>query len=278
MEGTETERKGEMNAQKIENLLKPFSKEQMFEILSHAVSNYPSLLEYTEKLAEKNPAHRKVFVSGLAPKTTSQNLKFIFSVYGEVEECKVVIERDNGRSKGYAFVTYKHMEGFKRALKNPCLIIDSRKVVCQVCCEENEFVEPVAVTERMIYVRNVPGCMDDEMLLTLFSSYGEIEAGPIRFDRVTRHALFICVTVEGARNAIVNTLQGARKGLVHTQMLLRLQVTMPAHHEFCQLQSSNWRPNRSNGRRPQFGFLPDSDLSLGLLSIPHNDSPNVEHQ
>ncbi|GLJ51674.1 hypothetical protein SUGI_1098050 [Cryptomeria japonica] len=64
--------------------------------------------------------------SGLGPNATSETLKYIFSLYGELEECKAVIDRDSGRSKGYAFVTYKHMEGLKRALRDPCQRIDSR--------------------------------------------------------------------------------------------------------------------------------------------------------
>ena len=46
----------------------------------------------------------KIFVAKLAFKTTSDDLRALFEQFGEVESCKVIMDRETGRSKCYAFV------------------------------------------------------------------------------------------------------------------------------------------------------------------------------
>lgn len=48
----------------------------------------------------------KVFVGGLAWETTSESLQTAFEACGKVTECKVITDRDTGRSRGFGFVTF----------------------------------------------------------------------------------------------------------------------------------------------------------------------------
>lgn len=65
---------------------------------------------------------------------------------------------------------------------------------------------PADKLARKIYVGNVHADIDGNRLLEFFSRYGEIEEGPLGFDRHTGRpkgfALFIYRTVEGARKAL----------------------------------------------------------------------------
>ncbi|MDR2361892.1 MAG: RNA-binding protein [Prevotellaceae bacterium] len=45
-----------------------------------------------------------IFVSGLSFKASNDDLKHIFSVYGEVSSAKIITERGSRRSRGYGFV------------------------------------------------------------------------------------------------------------------------------------------------------------------------------
>ncbi len=49
-----------------------------------------------------------LFVGNLNWKCTDQDLFHLFSNFGEVESCKVVMDRDTSRSKGFGFVSMKH--------------------------------------------------------------------------------------------------------------------------------------------------------------------------
>ena len=49
---------------------------------------------------------KKLFVGGLSWNTTDEGLKSAFDAFGEIEEAKVVLDRDTGRSRGFGFVTF----------------------------------------------------------------------------------------------------------------------------------------------------------------------------
>lgn len=45
-------------------------------------------------------------------------------MHGEIEEGAVIYDKATGKSRGYGFITYKHMESTKAALKAPSKIIE----------------------------------------------------------------------------------------------------------------------------------------------------------
>lgn len=46
----------------------------------------------------------KLFVGNLSSDTSGDELKTLFSAVGEVDSCRLIIDRDSGRSKGFAFI------------------------------------------------------------------------------------------------------------------------------------------------------------------------------
>ncbi|PKA60481.1 Heterogeneous nuclear ribonucleoprotein 1 [Apostasia shenzhenica] len=200
-------------------LLEPLSVEQITSLLVSAAARDPDTLAEIRSLADLDPAHRKLFVHGLGWETTSDALRSVFARYGELDECRVVVDRATGRSKGYGFVLYRHRSSARRALRNPQKLIDNRMTACQLASagptqNPNTYPSsnpnPNAISgdnlPRKIYVGNVHADIDGRRLHTFFSQYGEIEEGPIGFDRHTGKpkgfALFVYRTVEGARKAL----------------------------------------------------------------------------
>lgn len=59
---------------------------------------------------------RKLFVGGLAWATTNESLGHLFEGYGEVEEARVIMDRDSGQSKGFGFVTMASAEQAHEAM------------------------------------------------------------------------------------------------------------------------------------------------------------------
>jgi cold-inducible RNA-binding protein len=49
---------------------------------------------------------KKLFVGGLSWNTDDAGLRAAFERFGDIEEAKVIQDRDTGRSRGFGFVTY----------------------------------------------------------------------------------------------------------------------------------------------------------------------------
>ena len=59
---------------------------------------------------------KKLFVGGLAWATTDDGLREAFDPFGEIEEAKVITDRDTGRSRGFGFVTFSDNEAADKAI------------------------------------------------------------------------------------------------------------------------------------------------------------------
>lgn len=55
-------------------------------------------------------------------------------MHGEIEEGAVVYDKATGKSRGYGFITYKHMESAHTALRAPSKLIDVSNIYFSVFC------------------------------------------------------------------------------------------------------------------------------------------------
>jgi len=58
----------------------------------------------------ENYQGNRVFVGGISWKADEQSLANFFSSYGKVIECKIIMDKVTGKSKGYGFVTFQDVE------------------------------------------------------------------------------------------------------------------------------------------------------------------------
>ncbi|KAM0907987.1 hypothetical protein ACQ4PT_015765 [Festuca glaucescens] len=59
----------------------------------------------------------RCFVGGLAWATNDQSLEQAFSQFGEITDCKIINDRETGRSRGFGFVTFSNAESMKNAIE-----------------------------------------------------------------------------------------------------------------------------------------------------------------
>ncbi|KAM7279072.1 hypothetical protein ACFE04_006206 [Oxalis oulophora] len=217
--GVESDTTTKLSLEDCRKLVDRLSHDQVLDILQKAVSKHVDVLADVRSLVDADSTQRKLFIRGLGWETTTENLRSIFSVYGDIEEAVVILDKQTGKSKGYGFVTFKHVDGALLALKEPSKKIDSRVAVAQLAAAGSTASNGVGgggggqggnlsdVSMRKIYVANVPYEMPSDRLLAVFSQYGEIEEGPLGFDKLTGKskgfALFVYKSVEGAHAALV---------------------------------------------------------------------------
>ncbi|CAL9218783.1 unnamed protein product [Arabidopsis halleri] len=195
-------------------IIERFSTDQLLDILQEAVVRHPDVLEIVRSTADSDISQRKLFIRGLAAETTTEGLRSLFSNYGDLDEAIVILDKVTAKSKGYGFVTFKHVDGALLALKEPSKKIDGRVTVTQLAAAGNQGTTNSHVSDismRKIYVANVPFDMPADRLLNQFLAYGDIEEGPLGFDKITGKsrgfALFVYKTAEGAQAALAEPMK-----------------------------------------------------------------------
>ncbi|PKU82088.1 UBP1-associated protein 2C-like [Dendrobium catenatum] len=197
-------------------IIESFNQEQLMNIVAEAICRDEATLDFVRQIADRDPVQRKLFIRGLGWETTTEKIRSLFSSYGELAEAVVILDKVTGKSKGYGFITFRHIDGAILALKEPNKKIDGRVTITQLAA--NGVSGPTAPTPstsdaslRKIFVGGVPAEMPFDRLRALFSSYGEIEEGPLGFDKQSGkfkgYALFIYKTVEAAQAALVDPVK-----------------------------------------------------------------------
>ena len=59
---------------------------------------------------------KKIFVGGLSWNTNDDTLRQAFEAYGNVDEAKVIQDRETGRSRGFGFVTFSDDDSARKAI------------------------------------------------------------------------------------------------------------------------------------------------------------------
>ncbi|KAL3841092.1 hypothetical protein ACJIZ3_025683 [Penstemon smallii] len=191
----------------LREMLEPFEKSQIIDLLKEAAKKDPTLLASIVHVADSDPIHRKIFIHGLGWDATSDQLLEAFKPFGEIDDLKLVTDKITGRAKGYAFVIFKTRASAKKALKIPQKKIGSRTVSCQLAA----LGPPTAagtpdVGNRKMYVGNVGPHVNPEKLREFFARFGEIEEGPFGLDPATNKfrgfAVITYKSTEGFKKAM----------------------------------------------------------------------------
>ncbi|XP_057955761.1 UBP1-associated protein 2A-like [Malania oleifera] len=248
-----------------DRLVEPFTKEQLVLLIREAVEKYPDFVENVRKLADADPAHRKIFVHGLGWDTTNETLTSVFAKYGPIEDCKAVCDKVSGKSKGYAFILFKHRSGARKALKQPQKKIGSRMTSCQLASAGPVPAPPPVAppvseyTQRKIFVSNVSADIDPRKLLEFFAKYGEIEEGPLGLDKQTGKpkgfALFVYRSVESSKKALEEPHKTFEGHTLHCQKAIDgpKQSKPFHHHHHNQYYQPHHPPRKEKGKYSSSG-------------------------
>ncbi|CAA7410156.1 unnamed protein product [Spirodela intermedia] len=182
-------------------IIESFSKEHLLDIVQEAACRHLNVLKAVRAVANGDPAQRRLFIRGLGWDTTTK-------------EAVVIIDKNTGKSKGYGFISFRHIDGALLALKERSKKIDGRMTLtCSL---------------RKIHVGKLPQDMPADRLLAHFLSCGEIEEGPLGFDKQTSKsrgfALFLFRRLQRVRRLLfLPSVQGPvllAMGLVWVGILL----------------------------------------------------------
>ncbi|KAJ7516573.1 hypothetical protein O6H91_22G063600 [Diphasiastrum complanatum] len=253
----------EISKEDVKKLLDILTPEQVNEILQDAAVQHEEVLEEIRKHADKDPVHRKIFVRGLGWDTTTDTLKSVFSQYGELEDGIVIKDKATGKSRGFGFITFKHMDGSLRALKEPSKKIENRTTVCQLASTgpNSSSAQPAEdVSSRKLYVGNLPLDLTVDQFIGFFSQFGEIAESPQGFDNTTGRS-------RGFGLLVYKSSEYAKRALHEPVKYIN------GHQIYCKLsaEGSNQKPGapigqlglQEGGEMAKMGQLVDPNTQLG---------------
>lgn len=129
----------------------------------------------------------KVFVGGLSINCKSKELRQYLEKFGEVTQCDVAGEKE-GKSKGFAFATYRTKEARTAALgKNHQLKGKSFEVRELVDSTKNSEIL-LELSRRKLYLSNLKKSVTENELISFFSKYGTVEELTINRDVETQES------------------------------------------------------------------------------------------
>ncbi|MBW5802848.1 RNA-binding protein [Coxiella endosymbiont of Ornithodoros amblus] len=87
-------------------------------------------------LRKMTMSQNKIYVGSLSYDVTANELQTFFSQYGEIEEAKLIMDRETGRSKGFAFITYGTQDAAQEAVsKANGIDLQGRKIRVNIARE-----------------------------------------------------------------------------------------------------------------------------------------------
>ncbi|KAF7458944.1 putative RNA-binding protein musashi [Cryptosporidium felis] len=158
-------------------VLTPLSKDQLVELLAGACIENPQTLQRVLRVICESRSHRRLYVKNLPFSASTESLIDLFSRFGDVEE-GIVLKKD-GKSRGYAFVTYKTIESALLACKNP-IMMNGRFLMVKLAADPFPFeAKRSDIIRRKLFVRNLGFETNEDSLSAVLGQYGELEESVI---------------------------------------------------------------------------------------------------
>ncbi len=79
----------------------------------------------------------KIYVGNLSFDTTTADLESHFSQFGEFEDVKLITDRETGRSKGFAFITFASEKDAQASLASDGTEFKGRKIRVNMAREDD---------------------------------------------------------------------------------------------------------------------------------------------
>merc|ERR1712100_99527 len=119
---------------------------------------------------DEQHARCNLIVNYVPNSLTQDRLHAMFQVYGEVQSCKLMIDKNTGRSMGYGFILFKRMEDAANAIEGlNNQQVDGKTLRVKLARD------PADTTENTnLYVAHLEPSMNETAVRQLFGPYGQL--------------------------------------------------------------------------------------------------------
>ena len=89
-------------------------------------------------MSNENMSESKIYVGNLSYDVTENELRDFFAQYGSIEDVKLIMDFNTGRSKGFGFITFATEDGSEKALSANGSEMSGRKLKVNAAKENND--------------------------------------------------------------------------------------------------------------------------------------------
>ncbi|KAM2708146.1 hypothetical protein EV2_045982 [Malus domestica] len=125
----------------------------------------------------------KIFIGGLARRTTTAEFIKHFGAYGEIIDSVIMKDRKMGQPRGFGFVTYADPSVVDKVIED-VHVINDRQVEIKRTIPRGAMVSKDFKTKK-IFVGGIPTTVNEEEFSDFFSQYGEVKEHQIMRDHST---------------------------------------------------------------------------------------------
>mmetsp|Transcript_28523 Transcript_28523/g.37315 ORF Transcript_28523/g.37315 Transcript_28523/m.37315 type:complete len:479 (-) Transcript_28523:253-1689(-) len=142
-------------------------------------------------MADEDLQRYKIFLGNLPYSLRGATLRETGEQFGEVIDCKLIVDKMTGRCKGIGFLTYQNEDDFERALKHlHGSIMEGREIRANPHQEKTDRdgvqqkPEP-RETEKKIFLGNLAWTINEKKLREIAEPYGELVECKVIYDKMT---------------------------------------------------------------------------------------------
>lgn len=153
-----------------------------------ASSHTPNVQQQQQQpLGEVVTEVKKVFVGGIGPNTTRETVHAAFAQFGEVVECKVIVDQNTGFSKGYGFVEFTSPISAQKATASGFITIDGKNCNCNLAFnDKGDNKNLVDQGECKVFIGGLAPTVTSESLGAAMAPYGKVETSKVVLDKATQ--------------------------------------------------------------------------------------------
>lgn len=153
-------------------------KESLVDLILHIGRHSSDVPPAIDLWLESCAQCRRLMVRNLNFATETPEFMRLFASFGPIEDSTIVRDKETKKSKGYGFVTFKHLASVRAALQAPPLVLHGRCLHVKLAAS-SAMRDPDRHGDddpkRKLFVRNLSDATTTETLRRIFQQEGDIE-------------------------------------------------------------------------------------------------------
>ena len=142
----------------------------------------PAAVDFVTETAEDEEDCLKLFVGGLNYLSFQEDIKSYFETFGHVTKCTLLVDKNTGKSRGFAFVNiFDPEEKLEKKIFSRKHEINGKIVDVKIAVEGQDRVDMLDATKK-IFVGGLDPDVRDDDLKEFFEKYGPVKDSPVILD------------------------------------------------------------------------------------------------